>query len=430
VPTDQQSRIDSSELPQSWTYAPTKDTPAIEDLFDIAEAMPIKDMVIDALLENPNLQQAALRLKQAQASTHISRSNRLPQLNANTQFRRQSQQDQISQSQSLALSLQWELDVWGRLADAQTAGELNEEAFSEDFKAARNSLAGRLIQQILDIGITDEIIQIEHERLQTLTFNEQFIRDRYLAGIGNLSDLEAARSARARSFATVHQREEALARKKRGLGVLRGDIKLKTGKLPSSVFAIKLPLAPMPSAVVAQRPDLRAALLRIQASDLGTHVAHKSLLPSFTLNADVTQSGRSLSDALTADPAWSLLGGLTAPLFQAGKLKAQAQSAEYEAERSYWLYRETLILAFQEVDDALGQEKALSAQQESLAEALQHAQRNQHIFEDRYKEGLADILDLLNAQQNAYDRKIELLEVKRERKSNRINLGLAIGLGV
>lgn len=430
APKNQQNLVDNSMLPKGWTYPQTKDTDAVVNLFGIAEAAPIKTIVSDALVANPNLQQVALRLKSAQVYTQIRRADRLPQLNANGGLRRQSVEGKISNSPSLSLSLQWEVDVWGRLADAQASGDLNEEAFAEDFKAARNSLAGRVIQRILDIGITEKIIQVEQERLQTLTFNEQFIRDRYLVGLGDLSDLEAARSVRAKSVATIRQREEILAQTKRALGVLRGDIELKTDSLPNSVFDIKIPLAPMPSTLIGQRPDVRAALLRIQAADLDTHVAYKSLLPSVTLSADLAQSGRSVSDVFKADPAWNFLAGLTVPLFQGGRLKAQAQSAKYEAERVYWFYQETLILALQEVENALGQEQSLSDQQQALSEALQHAQRNQHIYENRYKEGLADILDLLNAQQGTYDRKIELLEIKLARKNNRINLGLAIGLGV
>ncbi|MCK2182749.1 TolC family protein, partial [Halomonas getboli] len=127
---------------------------------------------------------------------------------------------------------------------------------------------------------------------------------------------------------------------------------------------------------------------------------------------------------------WSLLGQLTAPLFQGGQLKAAADIAELEGAHAYQAYRETLLEAVGEVQDAIGLETSLARRQADTAEALASARRSLAQYTERYRAGLVDLVDLLDVQQQTYDLEVSRNDLIESRLTNRIDLGLALGLGV
>ncbi|WP_315984081.1 TolC family protein [Aliamphritea spongicola] len=168
----------------------------------------------------------------------------------------------------------------------------------------------------------------------------------------------------------------------------------------------------------------------MDAADAQASATHKQLLPSFNLTASLSNSAGNLGDLLSGSTAWSLLGQLTAPLFNAGRLKADAEIADLQAERSYLSYQQALLNAVNEVETALGQETSLAEQQTQLQAAVKHSEASLEHYQARYRNGLNDVLDLLTAQQNAFNNRIRLLEIQQARLTNRITLGLALGMGV
>jgi outer membrane protein TolC len=154
------------------------------------------------------------------------------------------------------------------------------------------------------------------------------------------------------------------------------------------------------------------------------------MLPSFSLSASLTDIADSPSEALLTNPLWSILGDISAPLFQGGKLKSQAEIAELTTEQTFWVYQETLLNAVNEVENAAGQEYSLERQQEHLNDAFNSAKRSFTSYEEKYRQGLVDIFDLLTVQQQTYDIEAQLINATYQRLINRIDLGLALGLGV
>ncbi|MGB3596293.1 MAG: TolC family protein, partial [Pseudomonas neustonica] len=129
------------------------------------------------------------------------------------------------------------------------------------------------------------------------------------------------------------------------------------------------------------------------------------------------------------DPVWSLLGQLTAPLYQGGQLRAAADIAELTTAQSYQAYRETLVTAVTEVENALGQERSLAQQQAHVETALARQQNNLTQYQERYRNGTATVLELLIVQQQTYNLEAQLDTIIYNRLANRITLGLALGLG-
>ena len=173
-----------------------------------------------------------------------------------------------------------------------------------------------------------------------------------------------------------------------------------------------------------------AAYANIKTREYETKAAYKALLPSVNLSAALSDTASTPAQALLTNPVWSLLGQITAPLFQGGALRASIDTSELAVLNSWWGYQSTLLTAVQEVEDALSQEQSLTLQSVAINEALVNAERSSENYTSKYRQGLADVLDLLTVYQQTYNLKAQLLQLHFNQLSNRIDLGLALGLGV
>jgi outer membrane protein TolC len=153
-------------------------------------------------------------------------------------------------------------------------------------------------------------------------------------------------------------------------------------------------------------------------------------LPSIDLEAALEDVADTPGAALLTDPVGSLLAGLTTPLYPGGKLRAAAEVSGLETANAYQAYRETLLDAVNEVEDAVGQELALKKRVRHINTALTSARSNRLQYREKYRAGLVGMLDLLDVQEQTYDLEQQLNNLIHERLVNRIDLGLALGLGV
>ncbi|WP_051221550.1 TolC family protein [Neptunomonas japonica] len=396
------------------------------DLFDEPE---LKKLINEVLNNNLDLQQTALRLKQQRLLTRQTKADSRPDLNLNITSQR-NKEEQINTAHSLALSLNWELDVWGRLADANNAAQSTTAAQTLDYQAARNSLAGRAIQSWIDISLRQKIVNTEQQWLTSLQNNEAVILERYKRGLGDLNDLATSRAATARIKANLIARQTNQRDAKRALNLLRGEAANATLPTLLKVPHISTPPALLPAQVLANRADLQSAYLQIQAADNLSHVAYKQLLPNFSFRTSISDSSPHLEDLLKGSPAWSLLSQLTAPLFNAGRLKAGVKISQLDAELSFLNYQKTLLIALNEVESTLNQELSLADQEQALRKAQQNSEASLNHYQTRYRDGVSDILNLLSAQQSTYEAQIQVLQIRQARLSNRISLGLALGLNI
>lgn len=399
------------------------------DILALIEGDDLSALVHTALKNNPDLQQTALRMKEAALLVKLERGARLPSLSLDASAQRGGPLDGSAQSQlSAALTLGFDADVWGRLRDNQRAASEDAVAAAFDYEAARNGLVSQVVLLGLDIITAEQLLELDTQREQVLAHNLDTIRERYRTGKGQLADLDTATTSLEQLRASLVLQQESLAASKRAMSVLLGDDQWQTLVLPKSLPTIATPLPDLPAQVLGQRPDVAAANARLTAADHRAASARKALLPSFRLSLRLDSSGSTLKQLLEGDPLWSLLGGLTAPLFQGGTLRAQADISEVSAEQAWWAYRQTLLNALLEVEDGLGRENMLARRQGHLLRALESARRSEATYEERYRQGLVDVLDLLTAQNAAFDAAAQVIDIERERRANRITLALALGL--
>lgn len=392
----------------------------------------ISDPELDALIEealqaNPNLQQTVLTLKILSAQRRQTTADRLPTADFDIDAEKEEGEET---GYSGSLSISWEVDLWQKLADSASAAVMDEAEQQALLEAARTSLTAEVMKEWLGLISDQHTINIEKLRLENLEKNELYILQRYRNGIGTLEDLDSARTSTAVSRASVEEYKENLSQRQRTLKTLLGRIGSEDLVGKTLYPEVVTPLADLPEQTLQRRPDLQAAYFAIEAAGLRTSVAYKDLLPSISLEVALKDVSDSPQSMLLGDPVWSLLGQLTAPVFQGGALKAAAEEAELETAQSYEAYRETLLEAISEVENALSLERSISRRQNHISSALLSARNSLERYQESYRSGLKDILDLLTVQEKTFDLALQLDNLIYERLTNRIVLGLALGLGV
>lgn len=417
-------------IPVNWQaseeYINTKFT---NQLLSLVNEESVSTLVQQSLTANYDLRATAIRLKQARLLERQTDINTHPTLDAKFQSGR-SKTGTISNSQTLSMDLNWELDVWGRLADSSDAATATTKATELDYQYARNSLAARLIQAWLDLGYRAQIIALEERWVTSLINTEDIIREQVSDGTKEKADLDTAKAATERVKARLSLRNHSQMVAIRNLNVLRGSSSNNIDDISILAPTVTTPPIMVPGVVIGSRPDLIAAYQRIVAADKNTSVAYKELLPKITLTASVSRAGETMNQLLENSSAWSLIGGITAPLFNREKIKNNAKISELKAELSFLDYQNLLLNALTEVENAFDKEASLKEQEHHLRKAYEYSYASMRNYQNLYQDGASDILSLLVAKQSAFQSKIQLLQTEQARFSNRITLGLALGMGV
>ena len=420
----------------------------LTDVIDIRELPHLAGFIDEALSSNASLQQSLITLRKAQVAIDSAKADR--NLNVDASFSASKSEttnssastssntnsstssSSSSPSYSASMNVSWELDLWQKISDGISAANLDAASARASYQSARDSLVANVVRSYIDVLTQQQLLNIEQSRLTVLENNEAVILKRYSTGLGSLDDLDTARTSSANTRATIAQYENALLTAKRTLAVLLGRQNQSLNELNTQVSFpdVLLPLTTLPKQDLARRPDLQAAFYALKATEFEVDVAYKALLPSISLSASLSDNASTPSQALFTNPLWSLLGQMTAPLFQGGALRAQIEDAKLTSANAWWQYRETLLTAVQETQNALDSETALSARISHTNVALANAERSVSTIEGQYRQGLADILDLLSVYDTRFNLQAQAVELHAQKLQNRIDLGLALGLGV
>lgn len=396
-------------------------------LTELINSQELQSLVSEALANNPGLQQTLLALEQSKTQLRQKRGDRYPELEAG--FSASNTKDSDSQYTG-SLTLSWQLDLWQQIEDGINAAEQSLFQQQATYQAARDTLASETMSSWLSLVSQKRSLAIERQRLNTLERNEEVILQRYQRGLGTLDDLDSARSSTLSTRASVRELEQSIREGERALNSLLGRATDAPYQVPDEYPKVEKPLAELPEQTLARRPDLQAAWHAIVAAEYDASVAYKDLLPRIDVQAALEDIATSPGDALLTDPVWSLLGQLTAPLFQGGKLKAAAEIANLESAIQYQNYRETLLTAVEEVRNALARAQALAERQAYIQQALETQRLTLTRYQNKYRAGNATILELLDVQGQTYDLEAQLDTLTFNRLDNRITLALALGLGV
>lgn len=377
--------------------------------------------------ENLTLTQAIARLDAANAQAHISRTNVLPKVNATADLNQVwNEGDRQDLTSRYGGALQWELDLFGRLSSAAKADRLSAVAAAEDVETTRLTLAA-------DIAVAYYNAVAAHRTLSLLDAQNTIDNDilslielREREGLGTQVEVLQQQSQQALTRSLVPVAQSNLRVYENRLDVLTGnmpdalDVTTRESAFPPSALT---PPTGIPSDLLLNRPDLRAARARLRAADADIDEAIANQLPRVTL----TGSFLFASGGNAASPVLSLLGGLVQPLLDWGQRQA-------DVKRNKALYREQLAGFSQLYLEAVEDVETTLYQITKQKEYMDRLEDRRRILADTtektravYTEGLSDYLPVLNALQSLRAIERTILEEERDLALLHIQLYRALG---
>jgi len=388
-------------------------------------------LVEKALSNNLGLQQARLRIEQADSIRRQAAADLFPELDADGgPQRRWTDAGTHGDSISAGLTLSWEIDLWRRLTSVRQAAEFDTAAAREDLQAAALLLAGQVAETYLGVveqKLRQALLTRQIEVGKTLL---ELIELRFSVGESDIVD--------------VYQQRQQLASTKAQLPLIRARRRVLANRLkilvarspadssePSADDLPKLPAGPktgVPSALLTNRPDLRRLRCEVIAADYRVGQAIAERLPRLTIGLDRGYDGTHFRK-LTSDGLFtSLMGDLAGPVVDFGRRKAEVERRRLILRERLLRYSETYLTAIGEVEDALWRERRQQELIKALETELQIARGNLKETRIRFsRAALTDYLPVLAAVQSLQALERNLLTRRRELVSIRILLYRALG---
>lgn len=426
--------------PAKWSALPNIPQSAATGWLSDFGSSKLPALVQQAVAQNPDMKAASARVNQARAQLTQAGSSLFPAITANgAGSRAQSPGDQrfaginrIANRFSGNLSVSWEIDFWGRVADTRRAAKAGTAAAEEDWHAARLSLAATTVQTAVSLVEAENLLALAHRNVTTRKVQLGILERQLDRGIDPeraALDVSLSRADLARAEATVQQRSATADQTRRTLETLLGGYPAGAerglGTLPSLKRSIP---AGLPSEMLLRRPDLRAAERRLAAALATESAAKKAMLPSIRLTGQSGRTSQEIERLIRPETAfWNLGTQMAQTLFQGGNLKGGINLQRARYDEALQTYAASVLTAFREVETALAAEQFLLQQEAALERAATEAERAEQLALSQYEKGLSEVLTLLDTRQRAFDARSTLIGVQSQRLRNRAALYLALG---
>ena len=274
-----------------------------------------------------------------------------------------------------------------------------------------------------------QLLELFSQRLINLEQNLEIIERGYRQGINAALDVYLTRDTVERERARVAEQRQRLREAIIGLQVFvarypDGDLDIQID-LP--VLDSPIP-AGLPSELLTRRPDVQQAWLALLAADAGLAVAHKQRFPRIGLVASTSDVSEQLTDLLNGSTlAWSLLGNVAQPVFNAGRLAAAEAQARARVAQAEERYLDRLFVSFSEVENAISRQTSLADRYRALLESEKSAVAAYSLSFEQYQRGLVTYTTVLESQRRAFDAQTTVLDLRNQLLQNRIGLHLALG---
>lgn len=421
-------------LPQTYAGASGETQPTAEPWWKELRDSRLNALVAEALADNLDLAQGHARLSQAQALARSAAAARWPSAELQGAAGRVRQQGLFgpatSDSYRLSVAAGFELDLWRKLASRSAAARLDALAARQDLQTLYLSLSAQVadlyylvVEQRAQLALVDETIASFADTLQR-------VEARYRQGLVPPLDVYQSRQNLAAARARQPLVEQSLEAAENALAVLVGRTPAQTifdavEQLPALDAAFA---AGLPASLLQRRPDIAAALCRLQADDARLAAAVAERFPAFNLVADYGGAGSELSTLLDSPNIfWNLLVNLAQPLLDGGRRRAEVERQRALFAEHLAAYRQTVLRALQEVEDALVQERTGDERIRRLEQQVVATGGALRLAKDRYLLGLSEYLPVLTAQIAHAEAQSNLIEARRQRVAARISLARALG---
>jgi NodT family efflux transporter outer membrane factor (OMF) lipoprotein len=413
------------------------------DWWTLFHSRPLNDLIEQSLTNNPDLKAAQAALSVARENVLAQRGTYYPSVSASFSASRQRQAGTISPTPSSnallynlftpQVSVAYVPDVFGLNRRTVESLQAQEQAVRFQMIATYTTLTSNVVVTAVQLGSVHTQIDATRELIDINSRMVQILRYQFDKGYVSRLDVAAQESQLAQVAATLPPLLKQAAQLRDLLAVLAGQFPCEAPHENFALASLQLPQelpVSLPSALVAQRPDVLQAEANMHAASARIGVAIANRLPNIQLTADAGSTALAMSQVFTSGTGfWGLGAAATAPLFEGGTLLHQERAAKAAYVQAAEQYRSTVLTAFQNVADTL---TALEQDAEGLkaaAEATAAAKVTLELSQQQLKSGYASSLALLGAEQTYQQAVINLVQAQASRYADTAALFQALGGG-
>jgi NodT family efflux transporter outer membrane factor (OMF) lipoprotein len=396
------------------------------------------DPGLDALedqvsISNQNVLAAEAQFRAAKAAVRVARADLFPTLTAAPSGTRSGGGAAAGRQRyyTVPIDLAYQIDVWGSIRRGVAGNSAIAQATAAQLENARLLYQAELASDYFQIQGLDASRQLLDDTVKSYEKYVQLTQNRYDGGVASMGDVALAQT----------QLETARVQLV-DLGVQRAQfehaIAVLTGKPPSELSILAMPkqasppasLIGIPSTLLERRPDIAAAERQVAAANEQIGIAKAAFYPSLSFNASAGSQTAVFLDLMTwPSRFWSVGPQLAQTLFDAGKRRAQVKVTQANYDATVANYRQTVLTAFQQVEDNLAQLRILSEEAVISDRAVKAAQRSLEISTDQYRGGLTNYLTVITSQTYTLQNQQRAVDIQTRRMDASVSLIQALGGG-
>ncbi len=405
----------------------------------------LDEMVEIARLNNNTLEIAGIRVLEAQAQLGIATGQQYPQTQAAA-----GEASYISPPSSsgvlsnywqfgLGASASWEIDFWGRFRRGIESADAAFMASIAGYDQAQVLLSAAVVTLYTAVRITELQLEISHQNVKLQQRSYDIAQVLFENGADSELDMQQANTLLLSTQATIPGLETALVQARNALSTLLNQAPGKVKTLlekGSGIPAIPADIAVgIPADMLRRRPDVRQAEYQAKAQNALIGLAKADLYPSFSLTGSIGLTSNTLGDSDFGDLfspdalAWSIGPSFVWPFLNYGRIKNNVRVQDARLQQALINYRETVLQAAREAEDAMAGFIGARKQREILEQTVTSAIRSNELSTLRYSEGFSDYERVLNAQQALFNQQQRYITVQGEVINNLVSLYKALGGG-
>lgn len=414
--------------------------PLRTDWWTLLQSPELDQTVAMALANNRTLAMARATLARAREEANVARGGLYPQVDMADNVGRHQYgasflgPDAASfpafSASSVGLNVSYDLDIFGGTQRRIESAAADAEAQAEALNAARLEVAADTVLEAIEIASTNALLEATRDVIASDERNLTLVSAAHATGVASQMDVTTAQSQLDSDRARLPPLQQQLDAAQDAFAILIGKSPASWAPprfdLASLVLPQDIPLV-VPSQLVRARPDIRAAEARLHAASAAIGVATADLYPRISLSAAI--AGEGLIGG-PIGPAWSLIGGLAAPLFHGGALSANRRAAVDAYDAAFAQYQQTVLKAFQQVADNLHGLTNAADSIRTQQQALDSANAALRLTRFGYGVGNAGIVQILDAQRLQQLAELGLIDARAHRYVETIDLFTAAGGGL
>lgn len=394
----------------------------------------VNSLIGQGIAQNRQLQILRLELAKAEQAVTQSNASDWPELSLDiSQSRRKTVSDNdvktTTNNASIDLNLSYELDLWGKLSAEQQRSQLAFNVANANYQQGLSELVSNIASKWYSLAEAEQLSALYKQRAKNLQSNLEQIKASYRLGLNQALDVYLTQNDVSSELARVEQQKQLVIEASRDLEVLLGDYPKAQLKSDAKLPSVNLPAyAGLPAELVTRRYDLNASWYQLMRADASLAIAHKNRFPSFKITATTGDSSDELGNLLDGGTlGWSILGNISQPLFNAGRLEAIQEQAFIDVKIQEQRYIDDVYQAFVEIENGVNRHQSLKSRFDYFKSANENAVAAESLSFSQYLNGIVSYTTVLESQRRAFDAQTQLIQLKSQLLQNQIQLALSLG---